>query len=46
MKIIQGQSYYNESRRHKLLILQLKRLIPERSSWFGRSMSFVSMFMF
>jgi hypothetical protein len=46
MKIIQGLPYYNESRRHKLLILQLKRLIPERSSWFGRSMSFVSMFMF
>jgi len=46
MKIIQGLPYYNESRRHKFLTLQLRRLSPSGGNWFGRSMSFVSMFMF
>jgi len=45
-KIIQGLPYYNESRRHKFLKAQLDRLAPPRQSWFGRSLSFVSMFMF
>ena len=45
-KIIQGLPYYNESRRHKFLMSQLDRLAPKRQSWFGRSLSFVSMFMF
>lgn len=45
-KIIQGMPYYREARRHKFLISQLSRLAPPKVSWFGRSMSFVSLFMF
>lgn len=45
-KIIQGLPYYNESRRHKFLTAQLKRLAPPENSWLTRSMSMVSMFMF
>jgi hypothetical protein len=47
-KIILGQSYYNESRRHKFLMSQLNRLAPSTSlssGWFSRSMSFASVFM-
>ena len=44
-RIIQGLPYHEESRRHKFLRAQLNRLAPARSSWFGRSMSFVSMFL-
>ena len=44
-RIIQGLPYYAESRRHKFLMSQLNRLSPKRESWFGRSLSFVSMFM-
>jgi len=46
VKIIKGQSYYNESRRHKLLMAQLDRLAPQGHGWFSRSMSYISMFMF
>ena len=45
-KIIQGLPYYHEARRHKFLTSQLKRIAPPRSSWFGRSLSFVTMFLF
>jgi len=44
-KIIQGKSYYQESRRHKFLMSQLKHLSPQGSGLFS-GMSFVSMFMF
>ncbi len=44
-KIILGLPYGDDSRRHKFLVLQLKRLTPAVSGWFGRSMSFVTMFM-
>ena len=45
-KIIEGRSYYIEARRHKFLVAQLQRLTPPRLSMFGRSLGFVSMFMF
>ena len=45
-KIIYGQPYYLESRRHKFLTAQLRRITPPRTSIFGRSLSFASMFMF
>jgi hypothetical protein len=44
-KILMGAPYSLESRRHKFLTSQLNRLTPQGSSWIGRSMSFVSMFM-
>lgn len=44
-KIIHGQAYHHESRRHKFLTDQLNRLSPAKTSWFGRTMSFASMFM-
>jgi len=45
-RIIQDLPYYAESRRHKFLMSQLNRLSPKRGSWFGRSLSFASIFMF
>lgn len=45
-KIIMGLSYGTESRRHKFLVAQLDRLTPRRISWFERSLSFASMFLF
>lgn len=45
-KIIQGQPYYREARRHKFLISQLSRLAPQKQSWFSRGLSFASLFMF
>jgi hypothetical protein len=45
-KIIQGLPYHIESRRHKFLMSQMNRIAPKRSAWFGKSLSFVSMFMF
>ena len=44
-KIMLGLPYSDDSRRHKFLVLQLKRLTPARIGWFSRSMSFVSIFM-
>jgi len=44
-KIIYGKPYYLESRRHRFLMSQLKRITPQRTSIFGRSLSFASMFM-
>ena len=44
-KIIHGLPYSREARRHKFLISQMNRLNPPSSSWFFRSMSFVTMFM-
>ncbi len=47
LKIIKGLSYVRESRRHKLLMSQLRRSISAtQSSWFGKSLSFISTFMF
>lgn len=46
MRIIRGVSYAREARRHKFLLSQLRRLAPRQFTWFGRSMSFVSAFMF
>lgn len=45
-KIIQGLPYYNESRRHKFLTAQLRRLEPVTMGWFSRAGSVMSMFMF
>ena len=45
-RIIQDLPYYAESRRHKFLMSQLNRLSPKGQSWFGRSLSFASLFMF
>ncbi len=44
-RIIMGQSYRDESRRHMILTSQLNRLFPPRKSWFGRAASLVSLFM-
>ncbi len=45
-KIIQGAPYPLESRRHKFIVSQLKRLVPAEQTMFGRSLGFMSMFMF
>jgi hypothetical protein len=44
-KILMGAPYSLESRRHKFLTSQLKHLAPQGAGFFGRSLSFVSMFM-
>ncbi len=46
MKIIKGQSYKQDARRHKFLIAQLQYLTREesRSSWFGRTAQMVTSF--
>ena len=44
LRIIRGMSYAREARRHKFLIMQLKRLSPQRTM-FG-SFSFMHTFMF
>jgi hypothetical protein len=46
LRIIKGVSYRREALRHKFLSAQLARLIPRRSNWFGKSLSFMSMFLF
>ena len=46
LRIIKGVSYKREALRHKFLMRQLSRLSPSGFSWFGKSMSFVSAFMF
>jgi len=46
LRIIRGVSYRREALRHKQLTSQLARLAPRRSNWFGKSASFVSMFLF
>lgn len=46
MRIIKGLSYAREARRHKLLTSQLRRLAPRQFTLLGRSLSFVSAFMF
>lgn len=46
LRIIRGVSYRRESRRHKALMSQLARLSPRRSFWLGKSLSFMSAFMF
>ncbi len=46
LRIIQGMPYKRLSIRHKFLRSQLSRLSPQRLSWFNRSLSFVSTFMF
>lgn len=42
LRIIKGVSYRREALRHKFLMAQLARLVPRRSSWFGRSLGFAS----
>ncbi len=46
LRIIQGMPYKRLSMRHRFLRSQLSRLAPQRVSWFGKSLSFVSTFMF
>jgi hypothetical protein len=46
LRIIKGLSYKRESLRHKFLMNQLSRLSNASRSWFGRSLSFMSAFMF
>lgn len=43
-KIIRGQSYIRESRRHKFLLRQLKGLNGSQVSWFEKALSTVSTF--
>ncbi|MFA6314761.1 MAG: hypothetical protein WC648_00090 [Candidatus Paceibacterota bacterium] len=45
LRIIKGASYRREALRHKFLMAELARLAPKRS-WFARSLSFASMFLF
>ena len=44
-KIIQGISYSEESKMHKMLLAKLRRMVPEQTL-LGRSMSFISTFVF
>lgn len=44
--IIQGVPYKRLSLRHRFLRSQLSRLAPIRSTWFSKSLSFISTFMF
>ncbi|MFA6554106.1 MAG: hypothetical protein WCS89_01210 [Candidatus Paceibacterota bacterium] len=46
LRIIKGLSYRQQSQRHKFLMAQLARLSKIQSNWFGKSLSFVSTFMF
>lgn len=46
LRIIKGLSYRREALRHKFLMAQLARLSRAQSSWFGKSLRFVSTFMF
>ncbi len=46
LRIIKGVSYRREALRHKALMSQLARLAPRRSNWFGKSLSFMSAFIF
>ncbi len=47
IKIIKGVSYIRESRRHKMLLSQLKQLRKNRATgWMSRAASMVSLFMF
>lgn len=41
LRIIKGLSYVRESRRHKFLMSQLRRLLPSRSV-FSRSFGFIA----
>jgi hypothetical protein len=45
LNIIKGVSYRREALRHKFLRSQLVRLQPQKG-WFGRSLSFMSAYMF
>jgi hypothetical protein len=46
LRIIKGVSYAREAKRHRFLQSQLQRLAPRREHWLGRSLSFMSAFMF
>jgi len=46
IRIIKGLSYRREALRHKFLMAQLARLSERQNSWFGKSLRFVSTFMF
>ena len=46
LRIIKGVPYRREALRHKFLMRQLARLSPGGFGWFGKSVSFVSAFMF
>ncbi len=43
-KIVSGEPYIQESRKHKLLRAQLSLL--KRTSWLAKSMRFAAMFLF
>lgn len=42
IKILEGESYRRDARRHKLLLSQMKQL--RRREWFTRSFSYLSLF--
>ncbi len=49
LKIIKGLPYKSEARRHKFLLSRLSNVqevkrAPVASSWFGKSLSFISLF--
>lgn len=44
-KIIQGVSYAEESKMHKMLLARLRRMVPEQSL-LSRSMNFITSFVF
>jgi hypothetical protein len=46
LRIIRGLPYKREALRHKALMVQLSRMSSGGFSWFGKSLSFVSMFLF
>lgn len=46
LKIIKGVSYVRESRRHRFLMSQLRRLSPSPMTWFGKSFRLISTSMF
>jgi len=54
LRIIKGLSYKSQSKRHKFLMAQLTRLSRSQAfergfsfgGWFGKSLSFMSAFMF
>lgn len=42
MKIVRGQSYRHEARRHKMLVAQVKRMKGQQ--WFANSFGFMHLF--
>ena len=46
LRIIKGLSYRREALRHKFLMAELAKASRSQISWFGKSLRFVSTFMF